>query len=184
KVSIHNVDDTNFARNASSPVAHRVEITPVYSTRPSSAQLYDSSGRSDLQHTVFGTAKNFRDHLNDFNKADSPMFSSTDLHLNLNEYESTINYEYESATSAGAASRDGEDNHNSILDFNNLLTKKGPNTRRTSPYLDDNSLDGFVQNMNNLQISASSDEQISQLNGSNSSRSRSNTNVNAANNWW
>uniref|UniRef100_A0A1B0C0V3 Uncharacterized protein n=1 Tax=Glossina palpalis gambiensis TaxID=67801 RepID=A0A1B0C0V3_9MUSC len=180
EVSIHNVDDTSFARNASSPSAHRVEITPVYSTRPSSAQLYDSPGRGgDLQQTVFRTTTNFRNHLNDFNK-DSAMFSSTDLHLNLSEFESTISYEYESATSAGAASRDGEDNHNSILDFNNLLPKKGPNTtHRASPYLDD-----FVQNMNNLQISASSDEQISQLNGSNSARSRSNTNVNAASNWW
>lgn len=65
KVSIHNVNDSNFARNAQSPQAHRVEITPVYGNRPPSTNLYETAAGQAANQTNFRGA--YRGSLNDFN---------------------------------------------------------------------------------------------------------------------
>lgn len=101
------------------------------------------------------------------------------------------------STSSVAAVAGNDNSHNSILDLNELLIKNGPTgpaSHRTSPYLDENTLEGFVQNMNSLQISvaaASTDEQSSQLNGSGGGghnvghgATTATTSANSSNGWW
>ncbi|TMW48862.1 hypothetical protein DOY81_006056 [Sarcophaga bullata] len=64
EVSIHNVNESNFTRNAQSPTTHHVEITPVYGNRPSSASLYESPAGQTNNANYRG---NYRDSLNDYN---------------------------------------------------------------------------------------------------------------------
>lgn len=89
--------------------------------------------------------------------------------------DSAINYDFEASNSSVTASMPAlSDNHNSILDLNELLSTNGsvggpPSSHRTSPYLDESALSTFVQNMNSLQISAttsnSDEHSSSHLNG-------------------
>lgn len=117
------------------------------------------------------------------------------MHLNLNELETSMKYDFEqtpSSTTSNVAAVAGDNSHNTILDFKDLLIKNGPTgpaSHRTSPYLDENTLEGFVQNMNSLQISnTSNEEQSSQLNGSGHCVGHGTTATTSANNpsngWW
>ncbi|XP_065371189.1 uncharacterized protein LOC135963317 isoform X2 [Calliphora vicina] len=190
EVSIHNVNDSNFARNAQSPQAHRVEITPVYGNRPPSTNLYESTAGQANQTNFRGT---YRDPLNDYNNDATTIFPSNNMHLNLNELETSMKYDFEQTPpSTNVATVAGDNTHNTILDFKDLLIKNGPTgpaSHRTSPYLDENTLEGFVQNMNSLQISnTSTEEQSSQLNGSGHCVGHGATATTSANNpsngWW
>ncbi|XP_073814410.1 uncharacterized protein [Musca autumnalis] len=191
EVSIHNVNDSNFARNANSPQAHRVEITPVYGgNRPaSSASLFEANAVHNNQTNFRG---NYRDPYNDSN-----IFSNNNINMNLGELDSAMKYDFESTqqqqqqpptTAAKVAS---SDNHNSILDFNDLLNNKngptGPASHRTSPYMDDNTLEGFVQNINSLRISSNTtaaDEPSSQINGNGGGIGHTVTTSANTNGWW
>ncbi|XP_023294195.2 uncharacterized protein LOC111677329 [Lucilia cuprina] len=191
EVSIHNVNDSNFARNAQSPQAHRVEITPVYGNRPPSTNLYESTAGQANQTNFRG---NYRDPLNDYKNDATTIFPSNNMHLNLNELENSMKYDFEQTptTATNVAAVAGDNSHNTILDFKDLLIKNGPTgpaSHRTSPYLDENTLEGFVQNMNSLQISnTSTEEPSSQLNGSGHCVGHGNTATTSANNpsngWW
>ncbi|KAM7362853.1 uncharacterized protein ACRADG_013368 isoform 2-T5 [Cochliomyia hominivorax] len=188
EVSIHNVNDSNFIRNAQSPQAHRVEITPVYGNRPPSTNLYESNGGGQGNQTNF--RGNYRDPINDFNNDATNIFPNNNMHLNLNELKTTMKYDFEQNTSTNLGGNDNS--HNTILDLKDLLIKNGPTgpaSHRTSPYLDENTLEGFVQNMNSLQISnTSNEEQSSQLNGSGHCVGHGATATTSANNpsngWW
>lgn len=71
------------------------------------------------------------------------------------------------------------------VNLNDLLTNKNSASNRTSPYMDENTLDSFVQNINSLQISApktETDEQCSQLNSDGSGRNGGCKNT--PNGWW
>uniref|UniRef100_A0A1I8MIB8 Uncharacterized protein n=1 Tax=Musca domestica TaxID=7370 RepID=A0A1I8MIB8_MUSDO len=196
EVSIHNVNDSNFARNANSPQAHRVEITPVYGgNRPASSNsLFDASTVQNNQANYRG---NYRDHYNDSN-----IFSNNNIHMNLGELDTAMKYDFEStqpsqAATSATANVTSSDNHNSILDINNLLSNKnGPTglaSHRTSPYMDENTLEGFVQNLNSLHISsnattataaAKAGEQSSQINGNSSGIGHTVTTSANTNGWW
>lgn len=115
------------------------------------------------------------------------------MHLNLNELETSMKYDFEQTPpSTNVTTVAGDNTHNTILDFKDLLIKNGPTgaaSHRTSPYLDENTLEGFVQNMNSLQISnTSTEEQSSQLNGSGHCVGHGATATTSANNpsngWW
>lgn len=108
------------------------------------------------------------------------------MHLNLSELESSLKYDFEETAPASVAD---DNSHNTILTFDNLLIKNGATSRRTSPYLDENTLEGFVQNMNSLHISSTScEEQSSQLNGSGQcvreGTSAASSSNNTSNGWW
>lgn len=121
---------------------------------------------------------------------DSNIFTNSNLHLNLGELDASLKYDFE-PPAAAVANVAASDNHNSILDLNDILNSKngpvGPNSHRTSPYLDDNTLEGFVQNMNSLQISAAAtgaDEQSSQLNTSGVGHPVTTSASASSNGWW
>ncbi|XP_075147216.1 uncharacterized protein LOC142221381 isoform X2 [Haematobia irritans] len=186
EVSIHNVNDSNFARNALSPQVHRVEITPVFcNNRPPSTNLFEANTPQNNSTNFRG---NYRDHLSDYSN-DPNIYSDNNIHMNLTEIETSIKFDFESSSSPSVTNIASSDNHNSILDLNNLLNNKngptGSASHRTSPYLDENTLDGFVQNMNTLRISStttSADEQSSQINDSGVGHKA--TSSNASNGWW
>lgn len=114
------------------------------------------------------------------------------MHLNLNELEASMKYDFEQTPPTTAAGVSSDNSHNTILDFNDLLITNGPTgaaSHRTSPFLDENTLEGFVQNMTSLQIAnTSSEEQSSQLNGSGHCVGHGTTATTSANNpangWW
>lgn len=125
---------------------------------------------------------------------DSNLFSNNNMHMNLTELDSSMKYDFEPPhTSASSVTNvSSGDNHNSILDLNDLLNNKngptaGSASHRTSPYLDENTLEGFVQNINSLRISSTTtavDEQSSQINGSGIGHTTVTSSANAANGWW
>lgn len=122
--------------------------------------------------------------------------------MNLGELDTAMKYDFEStqpsqAATSATANVTSSDNHNSILDFNNLLSNKnGPTglaSHRTSPYMDENTLEGFVQNLNSLHISsnattataaAKAGEQSSQINGNSSGIGHTVTTSANTNGWW
>ncbi|XP_061387882.1 probable ATP-dependent RNA helicase ddx42 [Musca vetustissima] len=200
EVSIHNVSDSNFARNANSPQAHRVEITPVYGgNRPASSNsLFEPN---TVQNNPSNFRGNYRDHYNDSN-----IFSNNNMHMNLGELDPAMKYDFESTQhpqpTTSVANVTSSDNHNSILDFNNILNNNkngttGSASHRTSPYMDEHTLEGFVQNINSMRISsnttvgaaptAAADEQSSQMNGNSSGSGIGHHTVTTSantNGWW
>ncbi|XP_013114146.2 uncharacterized protein LOC106091967 isoform X1 [Stomoxys calcitrans] len=185
EVSIHNVNDSNFARNANSPQAHRVEITPVFcGNRPQSTSLYEANAAQNNQTNYRG---NYREQMSDFNN-DSNLYTGNNIPMNLTDLEPAMKYDFEPSPTS-IANTASSDNRNSILDLNNLLNNKngttGPASHCTSPYMDENTIDGFVQNMNSLRISSAStaaDEQSSQINGSDIGHTPSSNVSNGG--WW
>ncbi|XP_036217547.2 platelet binding protein GspB isoform X2 [Bactrocera oleae] len=179
EVSIHNINDSNFTRSTTSPVAHRVEITPVYRSRPTSTttNIYEhcptsaaltQNALSEQQAKYHSNVvPNYNDTLADYGN-DAGMFATNNL-VNLNELDAgsagaesdvesyqRYNYEYESQQ------QQQQQQQNAILDLNELLIKKSshsPHAQCASPYLDEAAMDSFVQNISTLQISAAADEQ-------------------------
>ncbi|XP_054726678.1 uncharacterized protein LOC129236358 isoform X2 [Anastrepha obliqua] len=193
EVSIHNINESKFTRSTTSPVAHRVEITPVYRSRPTSTttNIYEhcatsasltqsalSEQQAKYHHSV---VPNYNDTLPDFGNDASSIFAPNNL-VNLNELDAgsaggneseaesyqRYNYEYESQHQK---QQQQQQQQKAILDLNELLIKKSshsPHEQRASPYLDEAAMDSFVQNINTLQISSSADDQCGgrHLNGS------------------
>ncbi|XP_036324476.1 uncharacterized protein LOC118737812 [Rhagoletis pomonella] len=180
EVSIHNINDSNFTRNTTSPVAHRVEITPVYRSRPTSTttNIYEhcatsssltQSALSEQQAKYHpNVVANYNETLADFGSDAGSIFASNNL-VNLNELDAgsagtesdvesyqRYNYEYENQQ------QQQQQQQKAILDLNELLIKKSshsPHAQSASPYLDEAAMDSFVQNISTLQISTSADEQ-------------------------
>ncbi|XP_067618272.1 platelet binding protein GspB isoform X3 [Eurosta solidaginis] len=182
EVSIHNINDSNFTRNTSPVAPHRVEITPVYRSRPTSTNtnIYEHCTTSSSltqqnalgdQHAKYhhsGVVTGYNEPLNEFGKDTGNIFATNNL-VNLNELDAAAtaaagtrpdidayqryNYEFENQQ---------QKQQKAILDLNDLLIKKNshsPHTQRVSPYLDESAMDSFVQNINTLQISAVTDDQ-------------------------
>ena len=111
--------------------------------------------------------------------------------MNLNDLDTSMKYDYESTASTTGGTVVCDTSHNTILDFNDLLIQNGPTgkvSHCSSPYLDETTMDGFVQNVNSLKISNTSSEEPSSLLGSSSNCARhgtsATTNANPSNNWW
>lgn len=113
------------------------------------------------------------------------------MHLNLNDLETSIKYDFESSASTSGRTAVSDTSRNTILDFKDLLTQNGPTgkvSHSSSPYLDEATLEGFVQNINSLNISNTSTEEPSSHLGSNNNCARNETSATSSahpsNGWW
>ena len=114
------------------------------------------------------------------------------MNINLNDLDTSMKYDFESTASTSGGTVVCDTSHNTILDFNDLLIQNGPTgkvSHSSSPYLDETTMDGFVQNINSLKISNTSSEEPSSHLGSSSNNcarhgTSATTSANPSNGWW
>lgn len=157
EVSIHNVNDSNFARNATSPVAHRVEITPVYGVAPGGG---GAGSRSSANLFNSGCPPNASQY------SPTKGFATQPTHLGPAEF--TGDRDVESFKRFSYDFDPPKEKQKVNININDLFMKasRSGNSSRSSPYLDDPTLalDGFVQNLAALKLTT--DEQCPSVNGS------------------
>ncbi|EDW24868.1 GL24379 [Drosophila persimilis] len=162
-VSIHNISESNFTRNNTSPTPHRVEITSVFGNRghSSNANPYEQQA----SQAGISSSVNYCDSVGADYGSDSHMFVQSGMMPRLSQAGPgpapgpDFVYDFETGSQQSKPA--------SVASDLNEFLRRSPLSQRTSPYSPDENaaaLETFVQNMNALQI-ASDAEQCSRLNG-------------------
>ncbi|XP_033244271.1 uncharacterized protein LOC108154167 isoform X3 [Drosophila miranda] len=172
EVSIHNISESNFTRNNTSPTPHRVEITSVFGNRghSSNANPYEQQA----SQTGISSSVNYCDSVGADYGSDSHMFVQSGMMPRLSQAGPgpgpgpgpDFVYDFEHGSQQSKPASVASD-LNEFLRRSPLSQRRSPLSQRTSPYSHDENaaaLETFVQNMNALQI-ASDAEQCSRLNG-------------------
>ncbi|BFF90686.1 uncharacterized protein DMAD_09170 [Drosophila madeirensis] len=162
EVSIHNISESNFTRNNTSPSPHRVEITSVFGNRVHSSNANPYEQQSS--QTGVSSSGSYCDSVGADYGSDSHLFVQSGMMPRLSQATAgpgpdPFVYDFEPASQQSKAA--------SVASDLNEFLRRSPLSQRTSPYSPDENaaaLETFVQNMNALQI-ASDAEQCSRLNG-------------------
>ncbi|XP_068152169.1 uncharacterized protein [Drosophila tropicalis] len=161
EVSIHNINDSNFVRNNTSPSPHHVEITSVFGNRVCSSNAYEQQQQQQQQSSQ--SSANYCDNVSADYGSDTHLFVPNSMMPRLAQPPAAPDpfaYDFESVGSKPA----------SVASDLNEFLRRSPHSQRTSPYSPDENaaLESFVQNMSALQIeiqtAANDAEQCSRLN--------------------